>query len=1064
MYKCKKSSNFAAERRTEIMKRNLIIITLLMMCLPAMRAEEYTLVKGAIFYRVELNSGKEVRMPPEKVLPNENVYVRMHPDSKEGEVFIVKDAKGKSYICRAPKTWSAQSPKLRECLKMNVKQVAHNPATTIKMGGLDDFPEVTMQNSVRNFHYLYAFVSDFDDKESWLSFPYAETDIKAMQSAINTVKSQQQYRNGRNYILTNPNTTKRRITNCMDSIMQSVNEGDLVLLYLSSHGAKDEDGRFQLILKDSYRDANGQYTNALTKDEINHYVNRLTEKRARVLFFLDACYAGAILDSDIQGEAAYYLSTNGSNPAYYNHLLGSPFAIALMETMTGSLNGVDDHCFRDNAVQVGSLGNYLSNAVFAKENQQPVNDMHAFLPSHVLWRIHPSREAKTDKKSIIISNLRQQAANKRNSRDERAEAMLELGDRYYEGRGVEINFDSAYYWYSSVEKVNPKKEVRAKALLKLSECFEYGNPEQDSVYAYKYAYQAAELGNLQAVYKVGKFNMDGYGTAKNEQEGVVWVTRAAQGGQMEAQRYLGYCYHKGIGVQKNYPLAIEWLTKAAEQGDAKAQTYLASRYYRGEGTTKNIATAVRWWREAAEQGEAKAQYALGFCYHDGDGVPQSNEEAVKWFTLSAEQGYTDAQCILGIFTMEGIGRTVDMEEAAKWYKSAAEQGHADAQYLLGSCYYYGDGVAQSYEEAVQWWTAAAKQGDKSAQYELGMCYLDGEGVAKNIANAMKWLRKSAEQENEDAEYVLGACYYNGKDIPQNYAEAVKWWTRAAKKEHRTALYYLGLIYYDGRGVPVDHEKAVGYWRRAAEQGHVDAQYLLGTCYYGGDGVALDYKEAVKWCSKAAEQGIAGAQNLLGICYQNGFGVEVNENEAVKWWLKAAEQGDKSAQCFLGQCYMYGMGVTQNLTKGAEWWRKSAEQGNIDACVDLGTCYYLGRGVPKDYKESKKWWEKAAEQGNAEAQYNLGQLYYNGTGVKTNHLEAVKWWLMAAENGNAEAQYAIGVMYYLGDGVRKDPEQAKRWICLSKDQGNKDAIDFYNEVYIQSEFGDDILMEILKNVW
>lgn len=1064
MHECKKSSNFAAERSTEIMKRNLIIIALLLMCLPAMRAEEYTLVKGTIFYRVDLNSGKEVRMPPEKVLPNENVYVRMHPDSKEGEVFIVKDTKGKSYICRAPKTWSAQSPRLRECLKMNIKQVAHNPATTIKMGDIDDLPEVTMQNPVRNFHYLYAFVSDFDDTESWSSFPYAETDIKAMQSAINTVKSQQQYRNGRNYILTNPNTTKRRITSCMDSIMQSVNEGDLVLLYLSSHGARDKDGRFQLILKDSYRDASGQYANALTKDEINHYVNRLTEKKARVLFFLDACYAGAILDSDIQGEAAYYLSTNGSNPAYYNRLLGSPFAIALMETMTGSLNGVDDHCFRDNAVQVGSLGNYLSNAVFAKENQQPVNDMHAFLPSHVLWRIHPSREAKTDQKSIIISNLRQQAANKRNSRDERAEAMLELGDRYYEGRGVEINFDSAYYWYSSVEKVKPKKDLRAKSLLRLSECFEYGNPEQDSVYAYNYAYQAAELGSMKAVYRVGLLKIDGYGTAKDTQGGVAWVSHAAQNGYVAAQRYLGYCYHQGIGVQKDYALAIEWLTKAAEQGDARAQTYLASRYYNGEGTAKNVQEAIQWWRKAAEQGEAKAQCALGMGYYEGDGVPQSYEEAVKWFTLSAEQGYAEAQCLLGICYIEGYGVAVNEEEAAKWLLLAAKQGEMCSQYILGLCYYNGEGVQQNNEEAVRWWIVAAKQGYADAQYDLGLCYRDGIGVEKNIAEAFKWWRKSAEQGNKNGMYMVGSCYCNGLGVSKNYTEAVKWWEKAATNGYVGAQYDLGLMYYNGQGVPSDHEKAVAYWKKAADEGDVGSQFLLASCYYDGDGVSQDYKEAVKWYTKAAEQGDTDAQNLLGVCYQNGLGIAKNENEAVKWWSKAAENGNQRAQCSLGQCYIYGYGTRQNFTKGVEWLKKAAEQGNVDAYLELGGCYYYGKGVPMDYTESRKWWEKAAEQGNAEAQYALGQLYYNGTGVKTNHFEAVKWWLIAAENGNAEAQYAIGVMYYLGDGVKKDPEQAKRWICLSKDQGNKDAIDFYNEVYMQSEFGDDILMEILKNAW
>ncbi len=811
------------------------IVFLLLLYTPFLCAEQYKLVRGNVFYKSDKNAS-EIRVLPKQLIPNESVLVRMHTNSKESETFEVEDSRGNRFICRAPKEWTARSPQMKNCIQDATKeQKQFTVATTIPMGK-------AIENYVPQFHYLYTFVSEFDDKLKWESFPYAESDLKSMQAAINMVSSQQIYRNGKRYMLSNPNTTKRHITDCLDTILEHANGGDFILLYLSSHGEKDANGQFQLIAKDSYVNPNtGLYENALSKDEINYYVNQLTAKQAKVVFFLDACYAGAILDNDIKGEAAYYLSTNGSNPAYYNRLLGSPFAVALMEAMTGSLNGVDDHCFKDSMVQVGSLGNYLSNAVFASGSQRPISDEHAFSPAYVLWRIHGSSKKDMKRESALNQRLERQARNNRISAVERANAMLELGDRYYKGIGTSIDFDSSFVWYSRVDELNASKETRAEALYKMSECLYYGNPIQDSVYSFRYALQAAKLGHKDAATRLGVFYVEGYGTEKNSEEGFSWLKKAIKNGSTDALFYQGICYYKGIGTPVNYNKGLKLLQNSAKQGNLYAQQFLVCVYDLGIGVSKDTVQSLKWAQKAADQGSAWAQNYLGVAYYDGMGVEQNYKKAFELYSKSAEQGNELAQYNLGVCYDYGNYVERDFEKAVEWYTKALDLGVdvsaefsdkdvyseiVDKQYKLATNFLYGNGSEEELSKAVKWYTIAAENGHPLAQYELGVCYMNGEGVAKDDAKAIAWFEKSSEQGYSFAQHNLGHYYFEGKAVTQDYAKAREYFFKAAKQRNEKSIYFLGVMYYNGLGVEKDKQNGLLLIEKAAELGNEDAAQFL----------------------------------------------------------------------------------------------------------------------------------------------------------------------------------------------------------------------------------------------
>ena len=53
-----------------------------------------------------------------------------------------------------------------------------------------------------------------------------------------------------------------------------------------------------------------------------------------------------------------------------------------------------------------------------------------------------------------------------------------------------------------------------------------------------------------------------------------YYEKAADKGNVNAQYYIGKLYYKGKGIEKDYKKAFEYLKKAAEQGHVDAQYYL----------------------------------------------------------------------------------------------------------------------------------------------------------------------------------------------------------------------------------------------------------------------------------------------------------------------------------------------------------------------------------------------------------------------------------------------------------------------------------------------------------
>jgi TPR repeat protein len=115
------------------------------------------------------------------------------------------------------------------------------------------------------------------------------------------------------------------------------------------------------------------------------------------------------------------------------------------------------------------------------------------------------------------------------------------------------------------------REVTAQDLIrKGNRCYSGVWVPRDVERAAEYYRKAAEYGDPDAQYLVGRCYDSGIGLPKNDAEATAWYSRAARGGNAEAQYRLGLAYERGSGIGKNLLQSYIWLNRAASSGMEKA--------------------------------------------------------------------------------------------------------------------------------------------------------------------------------------------------------------------------------------------------------------------------------------------------------------------------------------------------------------------------------------------------------------------------------------------------------------------------------------------------------------
>jgi localization factor PodJL len=145
-------------------------------------------------------------------------------------------------------------------------------------------------------------------------------------------------------------------------------------------------------------------------------------------------------------------------------------------------------------------------------------------------------------------------------------AAYEIGARFAEGRGTQVNYEEAIKWY---ERAADKGVVLA--MFRLGTLLEKGlGTKKDPDNARRYYLQAAERGNAKAMHNLAVLDADGGGKGPNYKGAATWFKKAAERGIADSQYNLGILYARGIGLEQNLAESFKWFSLAATQGDADA--------------------------------------------------------------------------------------------------------------------------------------------------------------------------------------------------------------------------------------------------------------------------------------------------------------------------------------------------------------------------------------------------------------------------------------------------------------------------------------------------------------
>ena len=173
------------------------------------------------------------------------------------------------------------------------------------------------------------------------------------------------------YIFTDNNATRKKIINGMNSLIQATKAGDIVIFYFSGHGQQDYNETYFMTVNASRENPSEEGINFA---DIRNTMRKLTERQVKVVAFMDACHAGAMVGAkgaapkltelDVQNVIEFYSSTTGEESAEDEKLQNGVFTAGLISGLKGAAANADGY------ITVNTLRTYLSDYVREKNSRQ----------------------------------------------------------------------------------------------------------------------------------------------------------------------------------------------------------------------------------------------------------------------------------------------------------------------------------------------------------------------------------------------------------------------------------------------------------------------------------------------------------------------------------------------------------------------------------------------------------------------------------------------------------------------------------------------------------------------
>lgn len=265
------------------------------------------------------------------------------------------------------------------------------------------------------------------------------------------------------------------------------------------------------------------------------------------------------------------------------------------------------------------------------------------------------------------------------------DAIYELSECYYWGRGINIDYDKAIELNKyGLDKGNDN------CLFLMGRAFHFGNGIELNIKKAKEYYKDA-IRECSDKIVIGK--------AQGNLANILW---------------------EEVDSEETKNNVINLYKESIKNGSTISMYNLGYYFDNGYNVKRDYMVAYDYYRMAAEQNHTNAQAELGWMYEKGNGVSQDYYKSAYWYDLAAKNNHLVAMINLGNHYMNGNGVECNKEKGFSLYMKAYalrknDESVSTLLYLIANSYEFGNGVSKDCQEALRWYERARDAGDPDAQ-------------------------------------------------------------------------------------------------------------------------------------------------------------------------------------------------------------------------------------------------------------------------------------------------------------------------------------------------------------
>lgn len=225
------------------------------------------------------------------------------------------------------------------------------------------------------------------------------------------------------------------------------------------------------------------------------------------------------------------------------------------------------------------------------------------------------------------------------------------GGKFHDiGQSISSIFQKAPQQFSdsimpySEQLVRDAEDGDANAQLNLGRCYYNGKGvSKDYVKAFDWTKKAAEQGHYVAQHNLAIMYFNGWGTTKSMASANEWMKKASDAGYAPAQYAYGIALINGEGIPQNENEGVALIKSSAEKGVSDARAMMGHFLLNGVYLGRDTETGLSYTKSAANDNHPLALYDLGICYLNGIGVTADRNKGKEYLNKSAAFDYQPAK-------------------------------------------------------------------------------------------------------------------------------------------------------------------------------------------------------------------------------------------------------------------------------------------------------------------------------------------------------------------------------------------------------------------------------------